>query len=166
MWVNRGRWEQLKALLDEYRRRDEAHAAVIRRLEHELTRERRSAIDTARTAWEARARLSAANAYTDLFRLRVNALEEERAALLALALPSLRMAIPKVEHSAAHHTPGLEFEDMGDAAARLDGFADDLPLPPDPSVPVPATIAGVPEVPAAPDVPGFDPFEHRDDRDP
>ncbi len=91
-------------------------------------------------------------AYADVWRLQVNQLTETNAALLTQLVPSLTLKVPKVERESSLMPSGLDFEDMGDAAAALMGLADEHPLEPGPppplgSIPVGVIVSGTPRVP-------------------
>jgi hypothetical protein len=67
---------------------------------------------------------AAAKAYTDMWRMRVTELTIERAELMKKIIPGLDLAVPIVQSTPVVTAPGLDFGDMGDAAAAMMGYAD------------------------------------------
>jgi hypothetical protein len=106
-------------------------------------------------------------AYADVWRLQVNTLTETNAALLTQLIPTLTVKVPTVERAGVAIPSGLDFEDVGDAAALLMGLADEFPA--DPSVNAPAPPLGdIPAgriVPGTPRVPSAQPATGLTDRD-
>lgn len=108
-------------------------------------------------------------AYADVWRLQVNQLTETNAGLLTQLIPTLSVKVPKIEREGVAMAPGMDFEDMGDAAASLMGFADEFPAdpsatataPPLGDIPAGKIVPGTPRVPQpTPPVTGFiDPRE-------
>ena len=88
---------------------------------------------------------SAHVAYADAWRLQCNDLRRLNASLLTRMVPDLTVEVPLVSSESAIHGSGLDFEDMGDAAARAMGLADEHPV---------QTIVGEPRIPAPPSVTG------------
>lgn len=87
-------------------------------------------------------------AYADLFRLRVNELTAEKAALTLKLDPSLATPTPIIERDPVPFPSGVSFEDMGDDAARLHGF--EVPSP------VKSGLAGANPTPATAEPSEFD----------
>lgn len=143
MWIKREVFQELqrtatslKELADRYYAGLGVREAVIKQLqarEIELLQEIGTKIATE----------SRAVAVADIWRVRVNELVIERAALLARLLPGLEIVTPIVERSPMVLPAGIDFEDMGDAAARMTGaLVGEGETRVD--APVPASVKGAP----------------------
>lgn len=113
MWINKQAYVHLIEL----------NQIAIRDLAQRLDRTERQAIDREATierfrgeADRARVEAAAAKAYSDVWRLQVNTLTSQNAALLTRLVPGLNVVTPIVQHDPIL-VPAIDFDDMGDAAA-------------------------------------------------
>lgn len=132
MWIGQKKWEWLKGLVGEStsiaRDQQERLRGVLNTNEHlvrmvdELTEDRR--------AFQSKAiKAAAAIREADLLRARVNALELERAALLARLLPGLELQIPqfgKLDVALGH--PGTDFDHIPTPDDDSSDPPDEIPL--------------------------------------
>jgi hypothetical protein len=79
----------------------------------------------------------AARTMCDMLRVELNASREKEAALLAQLMPTLKMAVPKLETDDGLFAGTGMYDDMGDREAARHGFSDAIPL-------------GTPKVPSDP----------------
>jgi regulator of replication initiation timing len=131
MWISKQAWSELLT-------------GVIARYEAELTDwkqraaqyvEKMDALRTVNTQLrerliEAEAAKRAAQATRDLLIVQNGQLQEERGQFLQKILnPEFRpqIRVPKIESAPTVTGPGVDFEDMGDAAAAHHGYADNIP---------------------------------------
>jgi hypothetical protein len=93
----------------------------------------RGVVDRQRaTVAEAQKQLAVAHAYNDMMRLQLNEAREERAAFLK-RITEIDLPVPHIEHhpDLAVMGSGVDFDDMGDASARMMGLADTFDIPTD-----------------------------------
>lgn len=115
---SRFRDAEIARLTDENQRL--AHANALLRADSEARR---------RTELDLHKATTAARTMTDLLRVEVNMLREKEAALLAQLLPTLKMAVPRVETDEGLLAGVGMFDDMGDRNAARDSLSDFVPDP-------------------------------------
>lgn len=132
MWINRKAYEQwvgqvrtLQAFTEGIAASTQAQLAEkdaeITRLRDRLDAREARHTESLRSA-------AAAKAYSDIWRVRVTELTIERAELLAKLVPGLNLAVPHIQQDPVVMPPGIDFEDMGDAAAAMSSYADSHPV--------------------------------------
>lgn len=99
------------------------------RLQHQNALLRADIEGWRRTELDLHKATTAARTMTDLLRVEVNMLREKEAALLAQLLPTLRMAVPRVETDEGLLAGVGMFDDMGDRNAARDSLSDFVPDP-------------------------------------
>jgi hypothetical protein len=133
MWIAKKLWLDTRERL----------AAAL--AENTLLRQRKNELEAATQAWgkenqllyrridawqDERAELvrkaASAQALADVLRVEINSGKEKEAALLAKLVPGIEMAVPRIE-SEDPAGVRMQFEDMGDAAARVHGLSDFIP---------------------------------------
>lgn len=123
MWINRNAYaayrsdvERIKAALDAYERTLTLRDAEIRDLRHKLEVAEGAVREAVRTS-------AASSAYLDALRLQLNEIRLERGALLD-KLYGLKVVTPVIQDTPTTMPPGTDFDDMGDARAKMEGLAD------------------------------------------
>jgi hypothetical protein len=152
MWIRKAafeEWVRSVRALEEYSASLQRHSVEQAR---QLAEQGRELTVVRASEADARVKLAAANAYADSWRLQINELRQQNAALLAKLLPDLKISVPMVEHAPMTMPAGLDFDDMGDAAAQMMGYADEHPVT-GASVGTPRTVPVPPVAPAPPTVP-------------
>lgn len=113
MWVNR---RVLALTADLHRVNEQRLLEQVTKLEKEVDHLRSIGSTDRLLCRQAMVEAAAAKAYSDSWRLQVNILTNQNAALLTKLVPGLAISVPTVQHAATVE-PALDLEDMGDAAA-------------------------------------------------
>lgn len=113
MWISK---RVLALTSDLHRVNEQRLLEQVARLEKEVDRLQARYDATLRVGQQACVEASAAKAYSDSWRLQVNTLTNQNAALLAKLVPGLAISVPVVQHAPTVE-PAMDFEDIGDRAA-------------------------------------------------
>lgn len=130
MWVSRAKWDWLRDGMNGWKIQYERAEMKAREALHNLDVERKSNLETARSAFKALGDTQSAQLQASLLRVQVNELKLERAALLVRLIPGLELQVPQVgKLDVASGPPGSDFEDLGDDLVGAAAAGVDLPLP-------------------------------------
>ena len=134
MWINKHAYrdwiEQIRTLQEvvtNLQQHNEQLLAQLRVAQAENRALQESWREEVRNANELVAKTAAAQAYSDVWRVRVNELTLERAAFLAKILPDLNIPVPTVETPRVQSGTGVSFDDMGDDNNDLHRLDDLVP---------------------------------------
>jgi hypothetical protein len=144
-WVSRRWWRQYEDSARVLRQAVEVAQATLAQTQNSLMAlrvradnlsQKCTALETDAVALRDRAtqaeiRRTAAETAEALYRVRVNHLERTNAELLTRLVPGLTPTVPVIERPLQTEPgAGIDFEDMGDAAASAAGYRDLHDLPP------------------------------------
>ena len=114
MWINKHVWAQLQDLVSSMKELGNYHV-------NEIAKRDRALADLHARHAEAEAAKRAALVRADLMTLRVNQLQDERDQLLTKLMPDLKISTPRIQEAPILMPPGIDFEDIGDDRADLEG---------------------------------------------
>lgn len=146
MWIKRSIYDTLRNTTLTLERLAKQYYDAIAQRDVEIKRLAAREIELLQQLGAKLAITAQATAVADLWRTRVNELTIERAKLLEKLVPGLVFPVPIVERTPTTVLPGVDFEDMGDAAAVMSGAlsGDEAALRSDPDVPLGVKgIAGI-----------------------
>lgn len=134
MWINKAAYS---VWVEQVRTRDAFFIDAVEKLQQQMAAKDAEIKRLIEWGWKLRDLVAKSSekaavhaAYSDTWRMRVNELVQERAELLAKIIPGLTVVTPRIENSPilTSGASGIDFEDMGDAAALQMGLADELPV--------------------------------------
>lgn len=131
MWIKRSDFDRQHAQIEQLHSIASNYFTLIQERDREIATLRAQVLDLTRRFYagdkDVEKKLAAAQAYNDVYKTRINELAGERATLLAKVAQMPVMAAQIAEPSVGL-MPGTDFNDMGDEAAKMHGYADEIPV--------------------------------------